>query len=161
VSDLAGVFAVSESRAGLLMIALAAPQPFLVPIMGVIADRTGRKRIFVSGLALFGTAGGAISLTTSFDLALVCRFLQGVGFSAAMPMTIVYFGDLYEGSRETTAQGFRMVGINSIYIVSPFLAGVMFVHSWRFPFLLYLIAIPLAVGALLLLPDRLQRQQGR
>lgn len=153
VSDLAGVFGVSESRAGLLMVVLAAPQPFLVPVMGVVADRTGRKRIFVSGLLLFGAAGGAISLMTSFDLALVFRFLQGVGFSAAMPMTIVYFGDLYEGSRETTAQGFRMVGINSIYIVSPFLAGIMFVRSWRFPFLLYLIAIPLAVGAWLLLPE--------
>lgn len=153
VSDLARVFGVSESRAGLLMIVLAVPQPFLVPVMGVVADRTGRKRIFVAGLLLFGAAGGAIALAPSFDLALVFRFLQGVGFSAAMPMTIVYFGDLYEGSRETTAQGFRMVGINSVYIVSPFLAGVMYVRSWRAPFLLYLIAIPLAVGAWVLLPE--------
>lgn len=153
VSDLAGVFGVSESRAGLLMIVLAAPQPFFVPVMGIIADRTSRKRIFVLGLLLFGAAGGMISLTTSFDLALILRFLQGVGFSAAMPMTIVYFGDLYEDSRETTAQSFRMVGINSIYIISPFFAGVMFVRSWRFPFLLYLTAIPLAIGAWLLLPE--------
>jgi predicted MFS family arabinose efflux permease len=152
VSELAGVFAVSESAAGLLMILMAAPQPFLVPVMGVVADRVGRRPVFLAGLLLFGFSGGAIALTTSFRGVLVCRFLQGIGFSAAMPMTIILFGDLYNGSRETTAQGVRMVGINAVYIILPFLAGLLFISSWRYPFLLYLGAVPLAVGAWFVLP---------
>jgi predicted MFS family arabinose efflux permease len=152
VSELAGVFAVSESAAGLLMIPMAAPQPFLVPVMGVVADRVGRRPVFLAGLLLFRLSGGAIALTTSFRGVLLCRFLQGIGFSAAMPMTIILFGDLYNGSRETTAQGVRMVGINGVYIILPFLAGLLFISSWRYPFLLYLGAVPLAASAWFVLP---------
>ena len=43
IADLAVVFSVSDARAGLLMLAYTIPLVILVPIMGILADRYGKK----------------------------------------------------------------------------------------------------------------------
>jgi hypothetical protein len=53
-----------------------------------------------------------------------------------------------------------MVGINAVYVVLPFLAGVRFIGSWRLPFLLYLGAVPLAAGAWFVLPATAPNERG-
>lgn len=153
ISDLSGIFGVSESSAGLLMVAIAVPQILLVPAMGIIADRIGRRTIIVPGLLLFGVAGAGVGLTRSFEVAIVLRFLQGVGFAAAMPLSITFLGDLYEGDREATAQAVRQVVINASFIVIPTLAGVLYLVSWRLPFFAFIIAVPVAGWAWYVLPD--------
>lgn len=152
ISDLSTVFGVSEARAGLLIVAISAPSIVLVPLLGMLADRIGRRSIFVPGLLVFGAAGAAIALTTNFRTVLALRVLQGIGFAAAMPLTITLFGDVYEGARESTAQSMRMAGINGMYIGTPTIAGIMFTGAWWSPFLLYLSAIPIGLWAWTVLP---------
>lgn len=153
LSDLTGAFAVSESRLGLFIVAFTVPQILLIPLMGILADMVGRKTVLVPGLLLFGLAGGAIASVSSFELALALRALQGVGFAAAMPLTVTMIGDLYEGSRETTAQGIRMTANFGTTIVSPVLAGALVSLSWRWPFAIYALAVPIAVAMWAFLPE--------
>lgn len=153
LSGLTGPFSVSQTRIALLITAFTAPPIVAIPVAGVLADRIGRRAVLVPGLLLFGLAGGAVGATTSFPLALALRALQGVGFGAAMPLTVTVLGDLYEGGRETTAQGIRMA-VNFVFnIVTPALAGALVALSWRWPFAIYLAAVPIAVAAWLLLPE--------
>ena len=42
---------------GLLIAVFALPSVFLTPVLGVMADRWGRKHVLVPALALFGLAG--------------------------------------------------------------------------------------------------------
>lgn len=153
ISDLSGNFGVSEADAGLLMVAIAVPQILLVPVMGIVADRIGRRTVIVPGLVLFGVAGAGVGLTRNFEVAIALRFLQGVGFAAAMPLSITFLGDLYDGNREATAQAVRQVVINSSFIVVPTLAGVLYVVSWRLPFFAFVTAVPLAGWAWYVLPN--------
>ena len=156
IADLAVAFAVSDARAGLLMLAYTVPLVILVPIMGILADRYGKKYFLVPGVALFGLAGAGIALVNTFEAILILRVLQSVGHAAAGPIVIAMIGDLYSGVQETTAQGIRTAGINVGIIGIPILSGILFVYSWRYPFLLYLIAVPVAIWAWYVIPQSTQ-----
>jgi MFS family permease len=147
---------VSDARAGLLMLAYTVPLVILVPIMGILADRYGKKYFLVPGVALFGLAGGGIAMVNTFEAILILRILQSVGHAAAGPIVIAMIGDLYSGVQETTAQGIRTAGINVGIIGVPILSGILFVYSWKYPFLLYLIAIPVAMWAWHVIPQSTQ-----
>jgi len=152
VSDLTGPLAISEAEAGQLVTAFIAPSILLVPLMGMLADRIGRKPVLVAGLVVFGLGGGAIALVADYAVVLALRVIQGVGYAAIIPVGVTMLGDLYESSREATAQGFRIVGIQAIGLLSPPLAGLLVLASWRYPFLLYLLAIGVAGWAWVALP---------
>lgn len=151
--DLAQVFGVSESRVGLLVTAFTAPPVVLIPLIGIVADRTGRKIPLVGGLVLFGLAGAAIGLVRDFEVALALRFLQGIGFAAAMPLTVTVLGDLYRGSREATVQGLRTAGNFFTNMVTPVVAAVLLGVAWQYPFSLFLLALPVAAWVWVVLPS--------
>lgn len=151
--DLAGQFDVSTGRVGLLITAFTAPPIVLIPLAGVLADRIGRKPVLVPGLIVYGIAGAAVGIAGSFEVALALRAVQGIGFAAAMPLTVTVLGDLYDGAREATAQGMRTAGNFLSNLIAPTLAGLLVLGSWRFPFAMYLLAVPIAVWAWMALPD--------
>jgi predicted MFS family arabinose efflux permease len=152
VNQLSGPFGVPEARVGQLITAFVAPSILLVPVMGALADRIGRRAVIVGGLVVIGVAGPAVGLTSSFTVALGLRAIQGIGYAAVIPVGAVLIGDLYEGSREATAQGLRVASIQTTNLVSPPLAGVLVLASWRFPFFLYALALVVAVVAWRTLP---------
>jgi predicted MFS family arabinose efflux permease len=153
ISDLAGVFGVSERVSGLLIIVYLVTATVCIPIGGILADRLGRTKLLVSGLVLFGLAGAGITLTTSFAFALGLRVVQALGFSAAVPVTITIFSELYEGRQEATGQGMRAAGINIAIMIVPFVSGLLFTIGWYLPFAIYLVAIPVAMWAWAVLPE--------
>jgi MFS family permease len=130
VSHLSGPFSISIAQAGQLVTAFVAPSIVLVPVMGVLADRVGRKPVIVAGLIIFGIAGVSVSLTTSFPLVLGLRAIQGIGYAAIIPIGTALLGDLYTQSREATAQGLRVSSIQLTNIISPPLAGALVFLSW-------------------------------
>lgn len=153
VSTLAGPFGVSEAAAGQLVTAFTAPSVVLVPVFGVLADRVGRRPLLVLGLLALGLGGGAIAVSPSFEVTLALRVLQGVGYAAINPLGVAIIGDAYAGSRESTAQGLRVVSIQTAGLVVPPVAGGLVLAGWQLPFLLYLVAVPMAAWAWLSLPD--------
>lgn len=152
VSTLAGPFGVSEAAAGQLVTAFTAPSILLVPVFGVLADRVGRRPLLVLGLLAFGLGGGAIAASPSFEVTLALRVLQGAGYAAINPLGVAIIGDAYHGSRESTAQGLRVVSIQTAGLVVPPVAGGLVLAGWQYPFLLYFLAVPMAAWAWFALP---------
>jgi MFS family permease len=148
LDSLTGPLGVSESQVGLLMAAFTAPAVVLIPVVGVLSDRYGRKPVLAAGLTLFGTAGCAIGLTTDFVAVLALRLLQGVGYAGVAPVLIASVGDLYEGARETTAQGLRFTTVGVSLTVFPLLSGLLVGVAWHAPFLLYGVALVAAAVVL-------------
>jgi MFS family permease len=147
---------VGEARIGLLMAVFTAPAVVLIPVVGVVSDRYGRKPVLASGLALFGTAGVAVATTTDFTVVLALRLLQGVGYAGVAPVLIASVGDLYEGDREATAQGLRFTTVGVSLTVFPLVSGVLIGVAWQAPFVLYAVAL-VAAGVVLVAfeePDR-------
>jgi len=149
LNSLVGPFGTSVESIGLLISAFWLPGIVVTPVVGVLADRYGRKVLFVPSLVLYGLAGVAITLTTDFRVALALRLLQGIGWAGLTVLIVTSIGDLYSGMTETTAQGLRMTGVGVGGASLSVIAGVVVVGGWRYPFLLYLLVLPVAVAAFL------------
>lgn len=153
-------FAVSEAEVGVLMAAFTAPAIVGIPVVGILADRHGRKPVLVGGLALFGMAGVAIPLTTDFETVLLLRALQGIGYTGIGPVLITSVGDLFSGPAEATAQGLRFTTVGASLTVFPLISGILIGIAWQYPFLLYGIALPSALVVALLFNEPVDQSEG-
>ena len=150
---LAADLKVDATRIGLAMAAYTAPAVVLAPLFGIFADLRGRKWMLVLGLALFGLAGAAAALAPSFGWLLAMRALQGVGMSAITPLTIVLISDLLPEDQEIHGQGFKVAIDRVAMIILPLAGGALAALSWRAAFLPYLLILPLALAALVWMPE--------
>jgi MFS family permease len=57
---------VSSGQVGLLITVFTLPGILMTPLLGVLSDRYGRKKILVPALLLFGIAGGACAFARDF-----------------------------------------------------------------------------------------------
>ncbi len=150
---LSGPFAISDSALSLLMTVFTAPAIVLSPIFGVIADLYGRRLLLAGGLIVFGLFGMAMAFAPTFSWLLIFRALQGVGFSAVIPLTIVLIGDLLDGDQEIGGQGLKVFLDRIGYMIFPPLGGLLATIAWFWPFLLYVLAIPVGLAALVWMPE--------
>jgi MFS family permease len=105
--QIARYFEIETQEIGLLIVIFTLPGIFLTPILGIIADRIGRKKVLVPSLILFGTAGFACAFTRDFEILLVMRFLQGVGYASLGSLNAAIIGDLFEGKERAAAMGYN------------------------------------------------------
>jgi MFS family permease len=146
---------VDAARVGLTMVAYTAPAIVLAPLFGILADLHGRRWMLVLGLALFGLSGATAALAPTYDWLLVCRAFQGVGMSMITPLTIVLISDLLADELEIHGQGYKVAIDRVAMIVLPLIGGGLAALSWRYAFLPYLLIVPLALAALLWMPETL------
>ncbi len=144
---------ITDADVGLVIAVYTAPAIVLAPLIGVAADRYGRRPLLAGGLLLFGAAGTAVAFAPSFGWVLVLRAVQGIGFSAVIPLTIVLIGDLLEGNREVSGQGLKVFIDRIGELVLPPLGGVLALVGWRWPFLSYAAAVPLGLLVVAWMPE--------
>ncbi len=144
---------VTVAQIGLVIAVYTAPAIVLAPLLGVAADRYGRRPLLIGGLILFGAAGTAVAAAPGFGWVLVLRTVQGIGFSAVIPLTIVLIGDLLEGRREVSGQGLKVFIDRVGELVLPPLGGALALIGWRWPFVTYAVAVPLGLLVALWMPE--------
>ncbi len=150
---------VPVERIGLLITVFTLPTLILGPIIGVFADRIGRKKILVPALILFGIAGFSCAFVRDFNLLLCLRFLQGVGAAPLLSLSVTLIGDLYAGDRRVSAMGYN-ASVSSIgTALYPTIGGALATMGWYFPFMLPIVAIP--VGLLVLFGLKNPEPQGQ
>tara|TARA_B110000263_G_scaffold246513_1_gene257665 strand:+ start:1419 stop:2486 length:1068 start_codon:yes stop_codon:yes gene_type:complete len=144
---------ISEQNIGLVMAVFFASALISIPIVGILADVYGRRKLTLIGLLIFGIAGTSIAFVDSFTSLLILRAIQGIGFASLSPLSITILGDLYKGSKGATAQGlrgsFHGISVLSIPPIAGFLADI----SWNYPFLLYSLSFPAAILVFIFLPE--------
>lgn len=139
---------VSPDQIGLVIAAFVIPTTIGVPILGMLADRVGRKQVIVPSLLLFALAGVLCATAQDFRSLLEWRFLQGVGAASLELLALTLIGDLYVGEKLIPAMAFMasMIGISATLF--PLLGGALAELNWRFVFLIPLSAVPLALFVL-------------
>jgi MFS transporter, ACDE family, multidrug resistance protein len=144
---------ISSTRIGLLITVFTFPGIILTPVLGVFADRYGRKRILIPSMFLFGIAGGACALSRDFNLLLIMRFFQGIGAASLGAINVTIIGDLYSGRERAAAMGYN-ASILSVGTASyPAIGGALAMVGWYWPFILPLLAIPLGFVVLFFLKN--------
>ncbi len=136
---------VSVEKIGLVITLFTLPGVILTPVMGVLADRVGRKRVLVPSLVLFALAGGACALARTYDSLLVLRLLQGVGAATLGALNVTLIGDLFRGRQRTAAMGYNASVLSIGTATYPLIGGSLAMAAWYLPFALPILALPVAV----------------
>jgi MFS family permease len=147
---------VSTGRIGLVMTVFFLPVIAMNPIVGVLVDIYGRRRIVIPALFLFGATGVLVLVVESYVSLLALRAVQGVAFAGTLPLSATLVGDLYTGSKGAAAQGLRSSMSGIANAVAPVVAGVLAVANWRYPFLLFALAFPILGLVYVFYPEPIQ-----
>jgi MFS family permease len=149
---IADAFGVSSARSGLVITAFAAPGAVLAPVVGMYADRFGRRRVVVPCLLVYGGAGLAVTLATDLWQVLALRAIQGsVGGSILASLTLALVGDYYDGPQRNAVMGVVSAGISFSAAAGPVLGGGLAAYSWDAPFYLYGTSVVVAAAVYWLL----------
>jgi MFS transporter, ACDE family, multidrug resistance protein len=136
---------VSSGQVGLLITVFTLPGIVMTPVLGVLSDRYGRKKILVPALLLFGLAGGACAFARSFDLLLTLRFFQGMGAAALGTLNVTVIGDIYDGRERSSALGYNSSVLSVGTASYPAIGGLLATFGWFYPFALPFVAIPIGI----------------
>ena len=140
-------FKIKPAEVGFLITSFTLPGVLLTPVAGILADRLGRKNILIPSLFLFGMAGLSCMFTTSFHILLAIRFIQGIGAASLGSLNITLIGDLFSGPQRAAAMGYN-ASVLSIGTASyPAIGGILAMYGWQYPFILPILAIPVAIWA--------------
>ncbi len=137
---------ISPQAVGSLVTAFTLPGVLLTPLLGVLSDRFGRKRVLIPALLVFAGAGAACALVRDFRSLLVLRFFQGAGAAGLAAINLTILGDLYVGTERTEAMGCNASVLSTGTASYPAIGGALATLGWYCPFLLPLAAIPVAVA---------------
>lgn len=148
----------SGAQLGMLVAATTTPGILLAPIIGVLADRFGRREVVVPCLALFGVSGGMAAFAPDFSTLLALRLLQGVGSAGLINLAVVLISDYWEGEERTRAIGRNSAALTASIVVLPPLGGVLTaIGGWRATFVPYWIALASAAVVWIQLPRSTRR----
>jgi len=91
-------FSASADRAQLVLSAFMLSVAINQLISGSLSDRFGRKKVLLGGSVIFIIGGIGALLSTTIDMLIGFRILQGAGAAACMTMGRVIVNDVYQGS---------------------------------------------------------------
>lgn len=130
----------------------------LVLVGGSLGDRFGRRRIFVTGVAVFAASSAACGLATSVAALIAARAIQGIGAALLVPSSLAILGAAFSSSERGGAIGTWSALTAACTAVGPVLGGwLVQVWSWRAVFFLNL---PIAAAVLVIALTKLSETRG-
>ncbi|MDX6513926.1 MAG: hypothetical protein QOE36_3430, partial [Gaiellaceae bacterium] len=124
---------------------------------GSLADLLGRKRVFVTGIALFTAASALCGAATTPLFLILARALQGVGGAIMFATSLALLSQEFRGRERGTAFGIWGATTGAAVAVGPLVGGVLVTGiGWRW---IFFVNIPIGVGALVLSITRLRESR--
>jgi len=128
---------------------------FLVPF-GRLADIKGRKRVFVLGVSIF-TVGSLLScLSTSAEMLIAFRVLQGIGGAVVFATGIAILTSVFPPQERGKVLGINVASVYTGLSLGPFFGGILTQNfGWRSVFL---VNVPLGIFTVFLAALKLKAE---
>jgi len=119
----------------------------LMITMGRLGDLLGHRRIFYSGLTVFGAASLLAGWAPSLDWLIAARLLQGIGCAVLFTNSGALVAHVFPAGQQGRALGW-LFGINGLGLaIGPFLGGLIVATvGWRWIFLINLPIVLLSLA---------------
>lgn len=111
-------------------------------LTGPLEKRFDKKKIALSGIAIYTIAGLCSIFSVSFGMLVVCRLILGAGLGLFASYSVAFLSMLLEGEERSRCIGFQSTACNIGSLVLTAAAGVLAAVQWNATFLIY------AVGAI-------------
>src|SRR5690606_19824328 len=120
----------------------------LILVGGAAADRFGRRRVFIAGLALFALASVGCGLAPNVGTLVAMRALQGIGGAMLVPSSLAIISASFPENERGRAIG-TWAGFSALTTaLGPVLGGwLVDAWSWR---VIFFINVPLALSAIVI-----------
>jgi len=121
-------------------------QTVALPLAGRLADRWGRKRLFLTAVVLFSAGSAGCGISPNIYVLIAFRILQASGGGMFFPCVAGVIGDVFQEGRQT-AIGLIVTSFQLGGIIGPNIGGLITDNlSWRWVFF-----VNLPIGAAILL----------
>ncbi|WP_238595708.1 MFS transporter [Loigolactobacillus backii] len=118
------------------------------PIYGKLADRSGRKQIFISGLIVFSVGSFLCGISINIYELILFRAVQGIGSGAIMPITFTIIADLFTYEKRSTMLALNNTAWGISALLGPLIGGFIVDQlNWHW---IFFINVPLGVVVLIL-----------
>jgi EmrB/QacA subfamily drug resistance transporter len=129
----------------------------LILTWGSIADRLGRKRVFIAGLSVFTAASLLCGLAQSIDMLIWSRALQGVGGAAMFATGLALIAQDFQGAARGKAIAAWAATIGAATAAGPILGGALTSGiGWRWVFI---VNVPIGVLAVWIASTKMRNQK--
>jgi len=133
----------------------------LVPA-GRIADRVGRKRVFIGGLLLFSAASALCAVAPSIPFLVGARVLQATGAAMMIPTTLGLLLPAFPAEQRPVAIGIWSAVSGIAAALGPPIGGLLVQLSWHWIFLVNVpIGLATAFAAVRILDESREPEDGR
>ncbi|MGH3170427.1 MAG: MFS transporter [Trebonia sp.] len=120
----------------------------LVLTIGSLADRLGRRRVYLAGLALFALSSLTCGISPGVGVLIAARGVQGIGAAAMFATTMALISNSYAGRDRGVAFGVWGAVNGAASAAGPIIGGLLTAHfGWRW---IFLVNLPVSVAAVLL-----------
>ncbi|WP_206879791.1 MFS transporter [Alicyclobacillus mali (ex Roth et al. 2021)] len=125
---------------------------------GMMADRFGRRRVILMGIAWFSVVTMLGALTRNVADLFLVRLVAGIGEGAVLPMPYLILSEFTNHRRRAVSVGYANGILTAAYVV-PSLVSVWALHhyaqdvAWRVPFLLGGVPLLMLIPIALWLPE--------
>ena len=110
-----------------------------VPIWGRLSDLHGRRRMYLTGIAIFLGGSMVAGAATSMTVLIAARAVQGLGAGAIIPLSMTIVGELYALSERARVQALFSGVWGVASVAGPIVGGyITDAISWRWVFYLNL-----------------------
>ncbi|WP_418956725.1 MFS transporter [Streptomyces tritici] len=130
---------------------------------GLLGDRLGRKKVLLSGIAVFGVGSALAALSGTPDELIAYRAVMGLGGAFVMPATLAVLMNVFERDEQPRAIGIWAGGVGLAIAIGPITGGILLEHYWWGS--IFLVNVPVVLLALVLMawlvPDSRDPNPGR
>jgi EmrB/QacA subfamily drug resistance transporter len=125
---------------------------------GSLADRLGRRRVFLVGLGVFTAASLVCALSGSIVMLDAARAVQGLGAAAMFAVSLALLAHAYPGMRERAgALAIYGATIGASFAIGPLVGGLLTSGlSWRW---IFLVNIPIGILAIAATASRVEESR--
>lgn len=131
----------------------------LLLIFGKAAERTGKSKIFVIGIAIFTISSLACGLSTSLSQLIFFRIIQSIGAAMMFSVSAAMIFQIFPKNEQGQAMGYIGATVAVGSIVGPSLGGaVVEFLGWRY---IFLINVPVGLALLAIWPGYMKIEEQR